>query len=345
MIPRNYKDQRPHISIEAVAHAAGYFLPEAILHVTRLRLLGQLLRHPEDGLIPSITTNLQACGSNSWWACVQEAIQWLSVSSGGAKVVDGLLAIRTPEQLAFPAPELADGISKAIRKAQKANQFFLQQWIDLTMADTEIKQTLQVAGWTVPRKEQETDSRVHCSDCGRFFKDHASLATHRYKAHGIKVAARRFASSTTCAACNKQFCTRPRLIVHLQYSSRRCLPWLLLHSMPISEEEALALDEAAAVKVLEERRSGIRQPDSRMPVGLAAEKKVPQVQLEPITVSRPVMTGIGGLQNEQKALIDKWASHEGIWPIDDSEWLQFAADWLQLWTSAHPSASRPSRAI
>ena len=326
MIPRNYKDQHPHISIEAVAHAAGYFLPEAILHVTRLRLLGQLLRHPEDGLIPSIKANLQACGSNSWWACVQEAIQWLSVSSGGAKVVNGLLAIQTPEQLAFPAPDLADGISKAIRKAQKANQFFLQQWIDLTMADIEIKQTLQAAGWMVPRKEQETDSRVHCADCGRFFKDHASLATHRYKAHGIKVAARRFASSTTCAACNKQFCTRPRLIVHLQYSSRRCLPWLLLHSKPISEEEALALDEAAAVKVLEERRSGIRQPDSRMPVGLAAEKKVPQVQLEPITVSRPVMTGIGCLQAEQKAFIDKWASHEGIWPIDDSEWLQFAAE-------------------
>ena len=326
MIPRNYKDQHPHISIEAVAHAAGYFLPEAILHVTRLRLLGQLLRHPEDGLIPSIKANLQACGSNSWWACVQKAIQWLSVSSGGAKVVNGLLAIQTPEQLAFPAPDLADGISKAIRKAEKANQFFLQQWIDLTMADIEIKQTLQAAGWMVPRKEQETDSRVHCADCGRFFKDHASLATHRYKAHGIKVAARRFASSTTCAACNKQFCTRPRLIVHLQYSSRRCLPWLLLHSKPISEEEALALDEAAAVKVLEERRSGIRQPDSRMPVGLAAEKKVPQVQLEPITVSRPVMTGIGCLQAEQKAFIDKWASHEGIWPIDDSEWLQFAAE-------------------
>ena len=44
LVPRTYMEQHPHISVEFAAHTAGYFLPDALLHVSRLRLLGEDFR-------------------------------------------------------------------------------------------------------------------------------------------------------------------------------------------------------------------------------------------------------------------------------------------------------------
>ena len=331
VIPRKHAETHPHISVEYAAYEAGYFLPEAVLHVNRLRLLGQMLRYPDESLVDIINDNWQKCGVTSWWVCVQEAILWLRDVSGGGRHLDELLEITTPAQLLSPRPSLATSITKAIRKACKLNLQYLRQWLDLTAADETMTTTLQAHGWEIPQRQPLTTSRAGCPSCGKYFKDEAALATHRFKAHGLRVASRRFAPGSTCSACGKNFITRPRLVIHLQYSSRRCLPWLLTNMKPIDESLALQLDLADAAVTLEERRSGIRSAASRMPHHRGGYQSVPQVPLAPLEVrARPIIEGLAAPTEGQLDFLERWRSFDGCWPLDDRQWLLFAAELIEM---------------
>ena len=326
LIPRSYAEAHPHISMEYAASVADGFLPAALLHACRLRLLCQVLQHPDEGLISSIEANWTSCGSTSWWACVQMAISWLCSVSGGASVCPALQRITEPSALAYPEPGLAEGIKKALRKAQCTNRHFLQQWIALDQADRVMRATLEQHGWKVPSPKM-ADDRVSCPSCSKHFRDEASLATHRFKAHGQRVAARRFASSTTCDACGNNFSTRPRLIVHLQYSSKRCLPWLLLHAKPIEEYTAASLDAEAAVALLQERRTGIKSSASRMPSSKTGIIQVPEVTIAPLEASdRPMVAGIGPPTERQLQFVARWLDTEGLWPLEEAKWWVFVEE-------------------
>lgn len=63
MVPRKHAEEHPHISMEFAASEAGYFLPEAVLHVNRLRLLCQIMRYPEESLLDIINDNWKRCGA------------------------------------------------------------------------------------------------------------------------------------------------------------------------------------------------------------------------------------------------------------------------------------------
>ena len=326
LIPRSHAEAHPHISLEYAAWVADGLLPAALLHACRLRLLSQILQHPDEGLIASIDDNWKQCGPCSWWSCVQAAIAWLCSVSGGASVCSELECVTTPSLLAHPAPGLAEGVKKALRKAQNTNRHFLQQWLALEQADKAMRTTFGQHGWKAA-SPMPVESKVSCPSCNKYFKDEASLATHRFKAHGQRVAARRFASSTTCDACGKNFATRPRLIVHLQYSSRRCLPWLLLHAQPIEEYTAAALDAEAASALLQERRTGIKSLASRMPMAHSGISKVPLVSLAPLVAEdRPTVVGIGPPTDKQLGFVDRWLNVEGLWPLDEATWWVFVEE-------------------
>ena len=327
LLPKSFAEKYPHISMEQAAHAAGSFMPEALLHASRLRLLAQLLRHPDDSLIAVIEDNFLQCGDASWWSCVREAIDWLATVAGGSEVMDKLVALASPGSLAFPAPDIAHGIKLLLKKALKTNEQYLQQWADLKWADEMMRDSLTSIGWTVPSTEEEPTRRVACPECNKWFADHACLATHRFKSHGIRVAARRFADSSICGACGKNFNTRPRLISHLQYSSRRCLPWLLMHTSPVDEAESARCDEVAAAELLVERRSGIRSAATRLPVDVSQQRHVPVTVLEPLEItSGPVLQGIGPLQEAQVGFLSSWRRAQGVWPTHPDTWMAFAVD-------------------
>lgn len=62
MLPRAFDAGHPHISLEQAALAAGNFLPAELLHVSRLRLLCQLLRTVDDGLVEAVCRNFEVGG-------------------------------------------------------------------------------------------------------------------------------------------------------------------------------------------------------------------------------------------------------------------------------------------
>ena len=328
LIPRDFVEKHPHIGLEYAAANADNYLPDALLHVERLRLLCQILRYPDEGLACSLQDNYLSCGKASWWACILDAFAWLHEVAGSAEAIAELRHLEEPMQLASTSPTLATLLHKALKLAKKNNRHFLQQWLDLQWADDTMKQVLTSDGWQVPQQsgaqEESLPQTVGCPECNRLFKDAASLATHRFKAHNVKVAARRFAPTTTCIACGKGFSTRPRLIVHLQYSAKRCLPWLLMNSSPIDEAEATRLDVEAAEEAQRERRTGIRSSSSRMPVNYEGANSVPQVQIDEIVVTdRPVMEGIDPIGPDQHDFLHQWKAKEGVWPMCDTTWMLF----------------------
>ena len=327
LLPKSFAENFPHVSLEQAALTAGGFMPEALLHASRLRLLAQLLRQPDDSLIVAIEDNHLQCGDTSWWTCVQEAISWLAAVAGESDTLSRLLALTSPGALAFPEPSLASGIKSMLKRAQKMNEQYLQQWADLKWADEMMRQSLSSANWKIPAIDEEPERRVACPECSKWFADHASLATHRFKSHQVHVAARRFADTSLCGACGKDFNTRPRLIKHLQYSSRRCLPWLLMHASPVDEVDSARLDEAAAAALLVERRSGIRSAATRLPVDTSMSRRVPSTVIEPLEITTvPVLQGYGPLQEEQLKFLETWRQARDVWPLLVEIWTEFAAD-------------------
>ena len=319
-------------TIEHVALIAGNFSPLALLHMARLRLFASLLASPDDLLPAAIELNYDSIGEEkkrSWFGCVQEALKWVRATTGEFGSFDALRSL-VPQDLVYAHPELALDLRRALRRAKKAHLVHLQMLVDLSDADDWLKDTMLTAGWTCPllKCDKQARERYGCPDCGARFKGEAHLATHRQRVHGTLVAARRFVTTTKCPACKKNFHTRPRVIKHLQYHSLRCLPWLLLHGDPISTDLARSLDEADAVKIGEERRSGIKSVASRMPVDV--EEAIIPTTVDLMACTEPIapveLRGYNAVSRVQLDFVRRWTNVEaGPWTLHDTRWEQFAA--------------------
>lgn len=213
-------------TIDHATLQAGSFKPDALLHVARLRPFANLLKAPDDLLPFAIEENFPTCGEDSdrsWFGCVMVALDWLRATVGDFPSYSHLR-----NQLVFPHGDLARDLSVALKKAKRAHLILVQMQVDLADADHQLRALLTRSGWEcpVPPTEVEANAKYSCPTCGAGFKREAHLATHRQRAHGQLVAARRFVAGTKCPVCRKNFHTRPRVIKHLQYQSTRCLPWL-----------------------------------------------------------------------------------------------------------------------
>ena len=100
---------------------------------------------------------------------------------------------------------------------------------------------------------------------------------HMFKAHGCKAQVRLFATAETCPICLVHFHDRPRLLYHLKYSSPGCLPKLLHHADPVTEQEADLLDAADAEQRREERRKGVGLRKAWLP---AVRLHGPRIQVQ-----------------------------------------------------------------
>ena len=318
-------------TIDHVALKAGSFTPSALLHVARLRLLTNLLRAPDDLLPFAIEDNFRACGedsSKSWFGSVMAALDWLKATVGDFPSHAVLRGLR-PRELVFPHADLAQDLALALRKAKREHLLLVQMTVDLSDADHQIQTILKGAGWTCPdlQCDKEAKGKYTCPQCGAGFRGEAHLATHRQRAHGQLVAARRYVTGTTCQACKKNFHTRPRVIKHLQYQSSRCLPWLILNRDPISVDFARDLDARDAEMIGEERRTGTRSSATRMPVDDSEAVMPPVVTFLHCDPPPHVdLQGYGPLGASRSCFLERWRrAPDGPWVLDAAKWSTFAA--------------------
>ena len=336
-------------TIDHVSLKAGSFTPSALLHVARLRLLTNLLRAPDDLLPFAIEDNFRACGedsSKSWFGSVLVALDWLKATVGDFPSYAVLRSLR-PRELVFPHADIAQDLALALRKAKRAHLLLVQMTVDLSDADHQIETILKGAGWICPELQcvKNAKGKYICPQCGAGFRGEAHLATHRQRAHGQLVAARRYVTGTTCRACKKNFHTRPRVIKHLQYQSSRCLPWLILNSDPISADFARDLDARDAEMIGEERRTGTRSSATRMPVDDSEAAMPPVVTfLHSVPPSRVGLQGYEPLGVSRRGFLDSWrGAHEGPWVLDAAIWSTFAAVLKQEFDACPVANWRPSR--
>ena len=114
----------------------------------------------------------------------------------------------------------------------------------------------------------------------------------------------------------------------MQYQSTKCLPWLLEHGTPVSDDLARSLDSADAVKLCEERRSGIRTKETRMPVDTTNACAPPQVSPALDVPPLPVdLQGYDRIAGDQISFLEKWRNYaDGPWTLHEEDWAAFSGE-------------------
>ena len=76
------------------------------------------------------------------------------------------------------------------------------------------------------------------------------------KRHQAVAIARYYARSSKCSSCHRDFHTRPRLIVHLQFSKPQCLQKMIDSTAPLTDAARIYLDNIDKEAIRESKRTG-----------------------------------------------------------------------------------------
>ena len=174
-----------------------------------------------------------------------------------------------------------------------------------------------------------------CATCGYKAGSLTALGVHEHKKHGTKIVARRFASGAVCNGCHKSFHTRPRLLLHLQYGTTRCLVHCLRSCTPIPASEVDKLDLADRNQGVALHQKGLVDSSSSLPcfsaeVPPAMEDPAPAtpdelVQWSALGSLPSWLTGLHGNRKEATPM-------EIVDPIEDlklmeQQWCKEAVQW------------------
>ena len=105
-----------------------------------------------------------------------------------------------------------------------------------------------------------------CDFCPKVCMTFQALSLHRFKAHGLKSAWRKYLDDVYCPVCLRMFWTRERALNHIRYRSRICKHNMLLRGPVISDSEADVLDAADAESHAANHKSGKRRHHVVSPV-------------------------------------------------------------------------------
>lgn len=111
--PRQADGSFPRKTIEELTLDAGGLLPDALLHCCRLRLLKSLLDGGDALLSEMVRRTHDVAGSESWFACIEEALSWLQDTIGQSDEMSALLAL-TPWDLGGRHEHLARFLHRAM---------------------------------------------------------------------------------------------------------------------------------------------------------------------------------------------------------------------------------------
>ena len=129
-------------------------------------------------------------------------------------------------------------ISRLAKQAYKCHQLQLQAYWAGHKLYANLEKLL------VPGADfAKEDAPFKCAWCQSSFNTNTGLSVHQRKRHQAVAVARYFAWGSTCRWCGSNYHTRPRCIVHLQYSGTACLANLRVTRQPMDETTRLLLDE------------------------------------------------------------------------------------------------------
>ena len=92
-------------------------------------------------------------------------------------------------------------------------------------------------------RRPEADRKFRCSWCSCSFETNTALSVHQRQKHKAVAIARYYTIGSTCEWCGRNYHTRQRCVIHLQYSGTTCLSNLIATRHPINEEDRIELDD------------------------------------------------------------------------------------------------------
>jgi len=245
---RKHDGEVHHFTLYQLADMMKSPMPMEMIHLCRLRLLAHIIRAGDQHMIAAIIENHEIEQEESWLQGAFYSLRWLAQQVGNENVPDELFQLEDPQVWGW-FQEGAHEIKSLIKKAELSHLCKVESFCALQKQANEQDQLLREMGWSCEDEDDSqekhaiSDFSFACDECDAVFDLSSSLAVHQQKKHGKRVALRRVACDATCRACGRFYHTRPRLIKHLQTAKKGCWQYHLRNFEPMTEEEALALDE------------------------------------------------------------------------------------------------------
>ena len=324
-----------HQTTLALAVAADAPMPHGLIFLRRLRVFTSLCRLGPGVVLDNVLCNHRLCGTTSWLSGLQDALQWARANADDYDWIPELDLIDTRG-----AWELLHckwwQARQLFRKVEKAHKLRNKMCLDLQVMKSEQDEVLLTQGWSRGMQSSEPSATtLRCPTCDFQATTQAALSVHEYKKHGVRVAARRFAQGSTCVACARTFHTRPRLLLHLQYGTTRCLVHLLRHVEPLSLDESLRLDAHDVSSGQALHQKGLKTAEAQQPYFDADEdmeaRDIHAVTEEELSQwacygSLPAwMTGREPLARPQSTMVTMDAIEE--LSACEARWFQEAEEW------------------
>lgn len=312
-------------------------LPHALLYLRRLRVLTQVCRYGPGLVWDNLHCHHLLCGSRSWLSGVQEAVDWARANTDSRDWIHEL--DRLQDATVWPLLHSRWwNLRQLFRQVEKIHCYRNRMCLDLKQQKIQHDELLIQNGWTAPAEDTTPvpDALDYvCATCGYKAGSLTALGVHEHKKHGTKIVARRFASGAVCNGCHKSFHTRPRLLLHLQYGTTRCLVHCLRSCTPIPAGEVDKLDLADRNQGVALHQKGLVDSSSSLPcfpadVPPAMEDPAPATPDELVQWSAlgSLPTWLTGLHGNRKEA----APIEIVDPIEDlklmeQQWCKEAVQW------------------
>ena len=248
----------PHRDSYELARDADSPMPMELLHIARLRLFVQILTAADPLMYSAVLCNHECAGLQSWLTGLQASCVWLSEQIDGESLPDALGALATFEAWTLLEPH-ARFLKKKVAQAQVNHKSRIRTLCDLKAHGKRQAKLMEDLGHLLPGgTEAIITPPVQCSQCGFEAKDEASLAVHQSRKHGARIAMRRMLVDSVCRACQTQYHTRPRALQHLHAGSTKCWAWHMRAFEPLTEQQALDLDETDKKARVAHHQRGIK---------------------------------------------------------------------------------------
>lgn len=211
------------------------FPPVSVLvRKARLQLFSRTLSVMTPGLKALLQAN--ACTSSGWTHTIRGDLALLSIASPKCE------SLPDPIEDMAPWEQLASDHKAAWKTLVKQ-----------TMSDIE-----RFSFHEKPDEQPGPVCEVVYPECSAVFCSSQALAVHRRQKHGVRDETRSYFHVSICRACQNNYHSRSRLLLHLRYS-QRCRDMLPMVA-PMLESDAVERLDAANRKLHQQNRKRGLQP-------------------------------------------------------------------------------------